>query len=75
MGYLSEINADKLEKVIMRLPKWTQAKFAERLKLLESEGHMVQTFKDIVDFLQGRAFVLNHPFFSRGSGENVSAEV
>ena len=36
---------------------------------------MVQTFKDIVDFLKGQAFVLNHPFFSRGSGENVSAEV
>ena len=34
VGYLSEINVDKLEKVIMRLPKWTQAKFADRLKRL-----------------------------------------
>ena len=75
VGYLSEMNADKLEKVIMRLPKWMQAKFAERLKGLESEGHMMPTFKDIVDFLKERAFVLNHPFLSRGSGENVSPKV
>ncbi|KAK2561737.1 hypothetical protein P5673_015113 [Acropora cervicornis] len=52
-----------------------QGKFAERLKRLESEGHMMPTFKDIVDFLKERAFVLNHPFFSRGSGENVSPKV
>ena len=36
----------------MRLPKWLQAKFAERLKRLESEGHMIPTLKDIVDFLK-----------------------
>ena len=59
----------------MRLPKWMQGKFAERLKRLESEGHMMPTFKDIVDFLKERAFVLNHPFFSRGSGENLSPKV
>ena len=75
VGYLSEMNTDNLEKVIMRLPKWMQGKFAERLKRLESEGHMMPTFKDIVDFLKERAFVLNHPFFSRGSGENVSPKV
>ena len=75
VGYLSEMNADNLEKVIMRLSKWMQAKFAERLKHLESEGHMIQTFKDVVDFLKERAFVLNHPFFSSGSGENVSPKV
>ena len=75
MGYLNEMNADNLEKVIRRLPKWMQGKFAERLKRRESEGHMMPTFKDVVDFLKERAFVLNHPFFSRGSGENVSPKV
>ena len=44
MGYLSEMNAGNLEKVIMGLPKWILAKFAERLKRLESEGHMMPTF-------------------------------
>ena len=39
MAYLNEMNADNLEKVIKRLPKWMQAKFAERLRRLESEGH------------------------------------
>ena len=29
MGYLSEMNADNLKKVITRLPRWMQAKFAE----------------------------------------------
>ena len=38
VGYLSEMNANNMEKVITRLPKWMQAKFAERLKRLESEG-------------------------------------
>ena len=32
MGYLSEMNVDNLEKVIARLPKWMQSKFAEHLK-------------------------------------------
>ena len=45
MGYLSEMNAGNLEKVIMGLPKCILAKFAERLKRLESEGHMMPTFK------------------------------
>ena len=71
MGYLNELNADNLEKVIKRLPKWMQAKFAERLKRVESEGHAMPTFKDVVDFLKERAFVLNHPFFSAGCCANV----
>ena len=71
MGYLNVMNADNLEKVIKRLPKGMQAKFAERLKRLESEGHAMPTFKDVVDFLKERAFVLNHPFFSAGSHENM----
>ena len=45
MGYLSEMNAGNLEKVILGLPKWLLAKFAERLKRLESEGHMMPTLK------------------------------
>ena len=48
-----------------------QAKFAERLKRLESEGHMMPNVKNTVDLLKERAFVLKHPFFSSGSGENV----
>ncbi|XP_068749478.1 uncharacterized protein [Montipora capricornis] len=71
MGYLNEMNVGNLEKVIMRLPKWMQAKFAERLKRLEGEGHAMPTFKHVVDFLRERAFILNHPFFSAGSRENV----
>jgi len=71
MGYLNEMNADNLEKVIKWLPKWMQAKFAERLKRLESEGHAMPTFKDVVDFLNERAFVLNHPSFSAGSHKNT----
>lgn len=45
MGYSSEMNAGNLEKVMMGLPKWMLAKFAERLKRLWSEGHMMPTFK------------------------------
>ena len=45
MGYLSEMNAGNLEKVIMGLPKCIFAKFAERLKRLESECHVMPTFK------------------------------
>jgi len=52
MGYLNEMNADNLEIVIKRLPKWMQAKFPERLKRLKSEGHAMPTFKDVVDFLK-----------------------
>ena len=75
MGYLNEMNADNLEKVIKRLPKWMQAKFAERLKRLESEGHVMPTFKDVVDFLKERAFIMNHPFFSAERCENVVTRV
>ena len=75
MEYLNEMNADNLEKVIKRLPKWMQAKFAERLKRLESEGRAMPTFKDVVDFLKERAFVLNYPFFSAGRCENVVTRV
>ena len=67
MGYLNEMNADNLDKVIKQLPKWMQAKFAERLRRLASEGHAMSTFEDVVDFLKERAFVLNHPFFSAGT--------
>ena len=58
MGYLSEMNADNLEKVITRLPKWMQAKFAS--------GQLMPSFGDVVYFLEERAYVLNHPFFIVG---------
>ena len=64
MGYLSEMNIDNLE-VIARLPKWMQSKFAEHLKNLEREGQTIPNFKDVVDFLMERAFVLSHPFFTK----------
>ncbi|XP_068723426.1 uncharacterized protein [Montipora capricornis] len=64
MGYLSEMNADNLEKVITRLPRWMQAKFAEHLKSLERKGQLMPSFREVVDFLKERAYVLNHSFFS-----------
>lgn len=65
MGCLSEMNIDNLEKVIARLPKWMQSKFAEHLKNLERKGQKMPNFKDVVDFLKERAFVLSHPFFTK----------
>ena len=65
MGYLSEMNIDNLEKVIARLPKWMQSKFAEHLKNLERKGQKMPNFKDVVDFLKERAFVMSHPFFTK----------
>lgn len=53
MGYLSETNADNLEKVIARLPTWMQAKFAEHLKSLECKGRLKPNFKNVVDLLNG----------------------
>ena len=56
MGYSSEMNADNLETAndihFAFQAKWMQAKFAERLKRLQSEGNMMPTFKDVVDFLK-----------------------
>ena len=65
MGYLSEMNIDNLEKVIARLPKWMQSKFAEHLKNFERKGQKMPNFKDVVDFLKERAFVLSHHFFTK----------
>ena len=64
MGCLSEMNTDNLEKMILRLPKWAQTKFREYLKNLERQGRVMPTFKDVVNFLNDRADVANHPFFS-----------
>ena len=72
MGYLSEMNSDNLEKVIARLPKWMQAKFAERLNGLERKGQVMPSFKDVVEFLKERAYVSNHPFFSGGRVETMT---
>ena len=64
MNSLAEMNVDNLEKIISRLPKWMQSKFAEHLKKIELGGRAMPTFKDVVDFLRERANVANHPFFS-----------
>ena len=69
MNYLGEMNTDNLEKMILRLPKWAQAKFREHLKKLEHQGRIMPIFKDVVNFLNDRADVANHPFFSSSSTE------
>ena len=62
-------DTDNLEKMILRLPKWAQAKFREHSKKLEHEGRIMPTFKHVVNFLNNRANVANHPFFSSSSTE------
>lgn len=62
MEYLGEMNTDNLEKINFRLPKWAQTKFGEHLKNLERQGRVMPTFKDVVNFLNDRADVANHPF-------------
>ena len=69
MNCLGEMNTDNLEKMILRLPKWAQAKCREHLKKLEHQGRIMPTFKDVVNFLNDRADVANHPFFSSSSTE------
>ena len=51
------------------------SQIAERLKRLASEGRAMPTFKDVVDFLKERAFIMNHPFFSAESCDNVVTRV
>ncbi|XP_068676111.1 uncharacterized protein [Montipora foliosa] len=63
------MNAGNLEKVITRLPRWMQAKFAEHLKSLEGRGWLMPSFRNVVDFLKERAYVLNHLFFIVGLNE------
>ena len=67
MNCLGEMNTDNLEKVILRLPKWLQDKFREHLKKLQRQGRIIPTFKDIVEFLNDRADLANHPFFTTSS--------
>ena len=69
MNCLGEMNTDNLEKIILRLPKWAQAKFREHLKKLEHQGQIMPSFKDVVNFLNDRADVAYHPFFSSSSAE------
>ena len=69
LNCLGEMNTDNLEKMILRLPKWAQAKFREHLKKLERQGQIMPTFKDVVEFLNDRADVANHPFFTSSSTE------
>ena len=63
---------DILEKVILRLPKWLQDKFRERLKKLKRQGRIIPTFKDIVEFLNveflnDQADLANYPFYTTSS--------
>ena len=67
MNCLGEMNTDNLEKVILRLPKWLQDKFREHLKKLQRQRRIIPTFKDIVEFLNDRADLANHPFFTTSS--------
>ena len=69
MGCLEEMNTDNLEKVILKLPKWLQDKFREHLKRLECQGRITPTLKDVVEFLNDRADLANHPFFTSPSTE------
>jgi hypothetical protein len=69
------IRPTNLEKILARLPRWMQAKFAEHLKSLESKGQVMPTFKGVVEFLRDRAYVLNHPFFTRIQNETVTTHV
>ena len=63
MAYLGEMNTDNLKKMTLTLPKLAQAKIHKHLKNLESQGCVMPTFQDVVDFLNGRADVANHPLF------------
>ncbi|KXJ08305.1 putative RNA-directed DNA polymerase from transposon BS [Exaiptasia diaphana] len=67
MGFLSEVNKDMLGKILSRLPRGTQNKFIEHLRKLETTGHSMPSFTDVVNFLKDRAQVANHPFFSSSS--------
>ena len=63
MNCLGEMNADNLEKMILRLPRWARG------------GSTMPTFHNIVDFLKDRADVANHPFFSKTSESNRDEKV
>ena len=69
MDSLGELNTDNLEKMIPRVPKWAQTKFRKHLNNLECQGLVMPTFKDVVNFLNDRAVVANHPFFSNPVSE------
>jgi len=45
------MNTDNFEKMILRLPKWAQAKYREHVKKLEHQGQIMPSFKDVVNFL------------------------
>ena len=67
MHCLGVMITDIFETVILRLPKWLQDKFQERLKKLQRQGRIIPTFKDIVEFLNDRADLANHPFYTTSS--------
>ena len=69
MNCLTEMNASNLEKVILRLPRWLQDRFREHFVKLQKQGIIMPTFLDVVKFLNDRAEVANHPFFTQNSYE------
>ena len=69
MNCLGEMNKDNFQKMAPRLPKWEQAKFREHLKKLEHQGQIIPSLKEDVNFVNDRADVANHPFFSSSSTE------
>ena len=58
------MNTDNVEKVMLKLPKWLQDKFREHLKRLRRQGAIMPTIKKVVEFLNDRAGLANHPFFT-----------
>ena len=70
MNCLTEMNASNLEKVILRLPRWLQDRFREHLVKLQKQGITMPTFLDVVKFLNDRAEVAKHPFFTQNSYES-----
>lgn len=65
MKCLNEVSSYHLERIIRRLPKHLQNKFAVKLYELENrEGRHMPLFSDVVEFIQYSAAVATHPFFS-----------
>ena len=48
MNFLGEMNTDNLEKMILRSPKWAQAKFREHLKKLEHQGQIMPSLETLL---------------------------
>ena len=49
---------------MLKLPKWLQDKFREHLKRLQRQRAIMPTIKKVVEFLNDRAGLANHPIFT-----------